>query len=290
MVASPSDWCPRASGTGGYAHDDRINTGWVANGVIGFSWDASQGAVSGGVHALFKYPYVHVLRISEATKTRLDEPIIYSPKYAVEWPSLAANSAGDVGGSVMWGGGAFEENCAAVVHDSRSGPGFWEFHRLAGSSADTPQAKSGDYTTSRGVGNGWVSACYSVRAGSVHSQYFAFSRTSVALQPPCVVPSVVGKTLAKARAKITSRDCRLGKVTRRLIGLELTDAGMRVLRLVRIDDVEGVVGEPVPEGRLDGLPGRRVQGAILEQPRVHVLQDVLAGRRMQRGRDEDRYE
>ncbi|HYX11832.1 MAG TPA: PASTA domain-containing protein, partial [Candidatus Acidoferrum sp.] len=71
-----------------------------------------------------------------------------------------------------------------------------------------------DYTTSRGVGNGWVSACYSVRAGSVHSQYFAFSRTSVALQPPCVVPSVVGKTLAKARAKITSRGCRLGKVTR----------------------------------------------------------------------------
>jgi len=66
--------------------------------------------------------------------------------------------------------------------------------------------------------------------------------------------------------------------------------GARVLRLVRIDDVEGVVGEPVPEGRLDGLPGRRVQGAILEQPRVHVLQDVLAGRRMQRGRDEDRYE
>ncbi len=214
FAASPSDWCPRASGTGGYAHDDRINSGWLANGVIGFAWDASQGAVSGGVRPSFKYPYVHVLRINEATKARIDEPIIYSPSYAVEWPSLAANAAGDVGGAVMWGGGAFEENCGAVIHDSRSGPGFWEFHRLAGSSADTPQAKSGDYTTSRGVGNGWVSACYSVRAGSVHSQYFAFSRTSVALQPPCVVPSVVGKTLAKARAKITSRGCRLGKVTR----------------------------------------------------------------------------
>jgi hypothetical protein len=212
--ASPSDWCPRASGTGGYAHDDRINSGWLANGVIGFAWDASQGAVSGGVRPSFKYPYVHVLRINEATKTRIDEPIIYSPSYAVEWPSLAANAAGDVGGAVMWGGGAFEENCGAVIHDSRSGPGFWEFHRLASSSADTSEAKSGDYTTSRGVSNGWISACYSVRAGTVHSQYFAFSRTSDALQPPCVVPNVVGKTLAKARVKITSRDCRVGKVTR----------------------------------------------------------------------------
>ena len=167
---------------------------------------------------MFKYPYVHVLRISEATKTRLDEPIIYSPKYAVEWPSLAANSAGDVGGSIMWGGGAFEENCAAVVHDSRSGPGFWEFHKLASSKADTAQAKSGDYTTSRGVGTGWISACYTVGSGgdtgSVHPQYFAFSRTPDSLQPPCVVPNVVGKTLAKARAKIKSRGCRVGKITR----------------------------------------------------------------------------
>ena len=64
----------------------------------------------------------------------------------------------------------------------------------------------------------------------------------------------------------------------------------RVLGLVRIDDVEGVVGEPVPEGRLDGLPLRRVARAILEQPRVNVFEDVLPGRRMQRGRDEDRYE
>jgi PASTA domain len=216
--ASPSDWCPRASGTGGYAHDDRINSGWLANGVIGFAWDASQGSVAGGVRPSFKYPYVHVLRINEATKTRLNDPIIYSPKYAVQWPSLAANSAGDVGGSVMWGGGAFEENCGAVVHDSRSGPGFWEFHRLGSSSADTNQAKSGDYTTSRGVGNGWVSACYTVGrgggTGSVHTQYFAWSRTSDSLKPPCVVPNVVGKTLAKARAKLKSRACRVGKINR----------------------------------------------------------------------------
>ena len=39
----------------------------------------------------------------------------------MEWPSLAANAVGDVGGAVMWGGGAFEENCGAVIHDFRIG-------------------------------------------------------------------------------------------------------------------------------------------------------------------------
>jgi hypothetical protein len=33
------------------------------------------------------------------------------------------------------------------------------------------------------------------------------------LKPPCVVPNVIGMRLAKARAKITSRKCRLGKLT-----------------------------------------------------------------------------
>jgi hypothetical protein len=216
-VASPSDWCPRASGTGGFAHDDRINSGWLANGVIGFSWDASQGTAAGGMRPSFKYPYVHVLRIDEATKTRIDEPIIYSPKYAVEWSSLAANSAGDVGGAVMWGGGAYEENCGAVVNDPTSGPGFWEFHNLVSSKGDTSAAKSGDYTSSRGDGTGWVSACYTVGRrgdnGSVHPQYFAFSRTPDSLQPPCDVPKVVGKTLRIARANLKSRHCRVGKVS-----------------------------------------------------------------------------
>ena len=37
--------------------------------------------------------------------------------------------------------------------------------------------------------------------GSVHPQYFAFSRTPDSLQPPCVVPKVVGKRLRLARTK-----------------------------------------------------------------------------------------
>ena len=61
----------------------------------------------------------------------------------------------------------------------------------------------------------------------------------------------------------------------------------RVLRLVRIDDVEGVVGELLLERCLDGLPRGRVQGPVLEQPRVHVLEDVLPPRCVQRGREED---
>src|SRR5205085_2079499 len=158
-------------------------------GVLGFSWDASQGVVVGGVLPAFTFPYVHVLRIDEATKTRIDEPIIYSPTFAVQWSSLAANASGDLGGAVMWGGGSFEENCAAVIHDSAvTAPAFWEFHTLGSSSSDTAQAKSGDYTTSRGVGNGWVSACYLVSgsgdSGSVHPHSFSYGRQDAGPPPP----------------------------------------------------------------------------------------------------------
>jgi hypothetical protein len=32
-------------------------------------------------------------------------------------------------------------------------------------------------------------------------------------RPPCVVPNVLGKKLARARTKLRSRHCRLGRVT-----------------------------------------------------------------------------
>jgi hypothetical protein len=36
------NWCARALSTSGYTNDGRIETGWVAGGVIGFMWNASQ--------------------------------------------------------------------------------------------------------------------------------------------------------------------------------------------------------------------------------------------------------
>ena len=55
------NWCARQSSTSGYTNDGRIETGWVAGGVIGFMWNASQGGS-------FNYPYVDVARFNESDK------------------------------------------------------------------------------------------------------------------------------------------------------------------------------------------------------------------------------
>ena len=66
---------------------------------------------------------------------------------------------------------------------------------------------------------GWSGDC-SGRSACVlsmtanHSVKATFAK---ALAPPsCVVPKVVGKSLAKARAAITKAHCKVGKITRRV--------------------------------------------------------------------------
>lgn len=57
------NWCGRGP------NDGRIQTGWVANGVIGFMWNASQG---GG----FAYPHVRVARFSQSSRALINEPTL----------------------------------------------------------------------------------------------------------------------------------------------------------------------------------------------------------------------
>jgi hypothetical protein len=193
---SSSDWCPRKSSTGGFAHDIRINSGFLSNGTIVFSWDAPQGTAVGGVSpGTFPYPYTHVVRINEATKALIDQPIAWSPNYAVQWSSLASNANGDIAGIVQYGGGAEHEDCGALIHDGFVSGGFWEFHNLVSSDSDTSDTKSGDYTATRGMGNSWIGSCYVLKGGSgtgyVHPQYVNFGRRGT---PPAQVTLTVTKS------------------------------------------------------------------------------------------------
>jgi hypothetical protein len=179
---------------------------------------------------LFPFPYVHVIRINESTKARIDEPIIYSTAFAAQYSSIAPNASGDLGGGLEWGGGNDHENCGAVIHDSAvAPPSFWEFQPLVTSDSDTAEAKSGDYTTTRGLGSGWVSACYALQGGGggngyVHAHYVTYHRSGAPPPPPppppppftppkCVVPRVVGKLLPTAKTRIRRAHCRVGKVS-----------------------------------------------------------------------------
>jgi hypothetical protein len=190
---TPADWCPRKSSSGGFAHDMRINSGFVSNGTIVFSWDAPQGTAAGGVSpGTFPYPYTHVVRVNEATKALIDQPIAWSPNYAIQWSSLVSNANGDIAGIVQYGGGAEHENCGALIHDGFVTGGFWEFHNLVSSDSDTSETKSGDYTATRGLGNSWIGSCYVLRGGGgtgyVHPHYVSFGRAGVAPPPVTQYP------------------------------------------------------------------------------------------------------
>ena len=187
--SASSDWC-RGSHDGKTAsHDTRINAGWVDRGTIGFSWDAPQGT---GGFGSFPFPYVHTVRIAESTRRVIDEPLLWSSTFAYQYAAIAPNSNGDLGGTVMYGGGAQFENCAVVVHDSSTSGAFFDVASAATSSADPVRAASGDYLTARpdpARAGGWIGTCYTVRGAGenkdVHPYFLAFGRAG---GPPPPLP------------------------------------------------------------------------------------------------------
>ena len=187
-----SDWCARPGDGGGYAHDARINSGWLAGGVIGFSWDAGQGV---GGFGTFPYPYEHVVRVNASTMTLVDEPIVWNSQFAFSYMSVAPNSNGDLGASYMWGGGQYYENCGGAILDSQSG-GAWELAGLTTSDVDpTDQGYSGDFLASRKNGTNWSVTCYALqgdgRRGYAHPYYISFGRSSTS-QPPTITSFTPG--------------------------------------------------------------------------------------------------
>ncbi len=187
-----SDWCQRRSFGGGWAHSDRIFTGWQAGGVLAFVWDATQG--NNGVGGFtFAYPYTHIVRINQSTFALINEPIQWSSGFAIQYASAALDDRYHVAGTVLWGGGSFYENCATFIADDLSpgytGVGFfpsggWEWYNGPDSNIDPTDTLSGDYLATRRNAwdpYTWGGSCYSLLnngAGgvSVHPYYLWFGR------------------------------------------------------------------------------------------------------------------
>jgi len=160
------NWCGRGP------NDGRIQTGWVANGVIGFMWNASQG--SG-----FAYPHIRVARFREANRTLINQPTIWHPNHAWQFPAIGVNNRGDIAGSAYWGGGAFYPTMVALIWDRYSSPPPpWENYGVV-TSARGANAW-GDWYSSRRHGtntNTWITTGQSVRAdNSVLAWYVWFGR------------------------------------------------------------------------------------------------------------------
>jgi hypothetical protein len=160
------NWCGRGP------NDGRIETGWVAKGVIGFMWNASQG--SG-----FTYPYIHVARFSASTRALINEPIIWHPSFAWQYPAIGVNGRGDIAGPAYWGGGSFYPTMVILIWDGFSSPPPpWENYGVVTSGKGA--SAWGDWYSSRRHGskvNTWIATGEAVLAtGTVQARYVWFGR------------------------------------------------------------------------------------------------------------------
>jgi hypothetical protein len=156
---SAANWCGRK------ANDARVLAGWIANGLVGFAWNAPANPTAG-----FRYPYVQVVQLNEDTLTLRDEPSIVLKRAGVNYAALVPNGRGEVGGVVLIGGGNRYETCAAVARDPQADSGSigWDMTVIDASDRDSI-SPSGDYlgaTTTSADGNVWAVACMTLHGAS----------------------------------------------------------------------------------------------------------------------------
>jgi hypothetical protein len=160
-----NDWCEGLRDHG-FKNDDSLLSGWVAKGRVGFAWDAGQDKV----HHL-PYPYVMIVEVDQRTMRLADESLIWNPKYAYQYPAIAPNARGDLGGIVFRGGGKAYESCTALVRDALSTRrgSRWEAYDVASSNHDPAAPYTGDYLGVAKAGtasNTWAGSCMNVRGGA----------------------------------------------------------------------------------------------------------------------------
>ena len=160
------NWCGRNP------NDGRIETGWVANGVIGFMWNAGQDGT-------YPYPYIYVARFNQSNRSAINQPIIWFSSYAWQFPAIGVNSFGDIAGSAYWGGGSNYPNMVALIDDFLSSPPPpWENYFVAGSGKGANSW--GDWYSSRRhspYGATWVTSGEALAAnGTVSTIYAWFGR------------------------------------------------------------------------------------------------------------------
>src|SRR5262249_35633955 len=149
------DWCSRS--------DDRVMTGWRAGGLLGFMWNAAQDAIH-------PFPYVRVARIDEALKTLLDEPDLVRSDTAYQYPAVAVNAAGHLGGAVAVGGGArYPGTAVFLADDLTTGGGLFEVHDVVSGNSGPSNGEWGDFLCSRPEapdGTTWVTTAYALLGGT----------------------------------------------------------------------------------------------------------------------------
>lgn len=191
------DWCGRL--------DDRVLTGWVSNGILGFMWNAPQGSAPGGFGS-FNYPYMQSILVNQSSFALLGEPLMFNSGYAFTYAGAGVNARGHVAGTVFYGGGALYPTLAAFIWDNLSPtaypaiPANFETYTIAASTAGPNANQWGDFLVAREndasnyTRNNWIGTGYTLVGGStdnnVHPLYLVFGRQRDNPLPVYPVPLV----------------------------------------------------------------------------------------------------
>lgn len=169
-ATAQTDWCSRS--------DERVVAGWLANGQLGFAWNASQNAPRNA------YPFLWMVVLDEAQlgdcsagDCIVGYPVLGYQDRAVQYITVTPLPNGDLGGVVLEGGGSRRLTCTAIIHDgineaNSDNPDYWKSlywdTQEVASSEIAPGWKSGDYLgvyPNGGSDQTWSAACMTRREG-----------------------------------------------------------------------------------------------------------------------------
>jgi hypothetical protein len=179
-----ADWCGRL--------DDRVLTGWVSNGIIGFMWNAPGGASGYG----FKpHPYIQTVLVNASTMDLRGESIMWGNERTYAYPGAGLNARGHVAGTLFYGSPTEPPTLAAFIWDDLtpanpypSIPYSWELYKIAESTQGPDENKWGDFLTARSNYDPacskcqytWIATGYVLVGGGsndhVRPRYLAFGR------------------------------------------------------------------------------------------------------------------
>jgi hypothetical protein len=147
-------------------NDSRVKGGYRANGVIGFSFDTTQG--SG-----YPFPYVQREYFQESNLAYIGPAQLWASWGAYQYGTFTPNANGNIGGAFSWGGGAsggtdYYPGTGYLIDDDFSPTQPWsEVYQIWGQGNTCTYGgilRWGDYTTVRPnypagyawIGSGWA--------------------------------------------------------------------------------------------------------------------------------------
>jgi hypothetical protein len=149
------NWCARS--------DSRITGGFVKPGVVGWYWNAKQGAG-------FPYPYINAATFRDSDLAYIGRPFLWSSAVAWMYGFMAPRPNGDLGIVAFYGGGSYYPNFAAGVADVYSGtPPPYQMYNIV--SSTNGAQRWGDYDRVRlyagsNLGPWWEASGYSMQGCS----------------------------------------------------------------------------------------------------------------------------